>query len=424
MINNLIKNLRHFVFWPAFGLLSFALIFSLIDNAGFLALMKNLNANLLQYFGWLFSISTLLMVFVCVFLWFSPIGKIRIGGKDAKPLLSRWRWFSITICTTIATGILFWGTAEPMYHYSGPPASSGIAANTPEAATFAMSTMYLHWSFTPYAIYSIPTIMFALAFYNRKAPFSLASMLFPFFKSYRNPEINPPQNLSRVVDSICLFALVAGMAASLGAGILTLAGGLDNIFGINKNNWVLLIICLVTVMAFIISASTGLMKGIRILSNINIIGFMAIALFIFFWGPMGDILRISGNGLVDYGSTFFEKSLYNIVHPEDSWANSWTVFYWANWMAWAPITAMFLGRISKGYTVREILVFNWIIPSLFAIIWMSIFSGTALSYQMAGEVNLVNALNSTGAESVIYGIMDQYPLIKILPLFFVIIVFL
>lgn len=418
------QHLRHLVFWPAFGLLSIALLFSLIDSVGFLKLMTTLNSSLLNNFGWLFSISTLLMVFACIAIWVSPLGKIRIGGEEAVPLLNRWRWFSITICTTIATGILFWGTAEPMYHYSSPPLSSGIAAHTPEAAQFAMSTMYLHWSFTPYAIYTIPTIAFALAFYNRKAPFSLASMLFPYFKSYRNPEINPPKHLSSIVDTVCLFALVAGMAASLGAGILTLAGGLDNIFGITKTNWVLFLICAITVLAFVISASTGLMKGIRILSGINIVGFMVIALFIFLLGPMGSVLKISGQGLLDYFSSFFEKSLYNIIHPEDSWANSWTVFYWANWLAWAPITAMFLGRIAKGYTVREILLFNWIIPALFSIVWMSIFSGTALSYQMSGEVDLVNSLNQNGAESVIYGVMNQYPLIKVVPAFFAIIVFL
>lgn len=418
------NRIRPTVFWPAFGLLVIALSFSLINPKAFLETMTWLNSGLLANFGWLFSLSSLLMVFVCVLVWFSPLGKRRIGGEDAKPLLGRWRWFSITLCTTIATGILFWGTAEPLYHLAGPPESSGLAAGTAEAAEFAMSTMYLHWSITPYAIYTLPTLAFALAFYNRKSPFSLASMLFPYFKGYHKNDINPPKHLSSIVDSLCLFALVAGMSASLGAGILTLAGGLDDLLGITKTNLSLLLICGVTVIAFIISASTGLMKGIRILSTINIYGFIGIAIFIFLLGPIGDVLAISGKGLLNYFSSFFEKSLYNIVHPEDSWSNSWTVFYWANWMAWAPITAMFLGRIAKGYTVRQVLLFNWLIPSLFSIIWMSIFSGTALTFEMQGTAALGESLSNNGAESVIYAIMNQYPLMKVVPLIFVIIVFL
>jgi choline-glycine betaine transporter len=417
------NKIRHEVFWPAFGLLSLALIFSIYDSKSFLEIVTYLNNLLLIKLGWLFSLSTLLMVFVCIAVWISPLGKVRIGGPDAKPLLNRWRWFAITLCTTIATGILFWGTAEPMYHYSNPPKSSGISGGTAEAAEFAMSTVYLHWTITPYAIYALPTIAFALAFYNRKAPFSLASMLFPLLKK-QNGAVIPPKNLSSFVDVLCLFALVAGMSASLGTGILTLAGGLNSLFGIEKNHFLLLMICVVTVAAFVISASSGLMKGIRILSTINVYAFIAIALFIFFLGPIWDVISLSFNGILSFIGGFFEKNLYNIVHPEDDWANSWTVFFWANWMAWAPISAMFLGRISLGYTVREMLLFNWIIPALFSVVWMSIFSGTALSFQMDGSADLVGVLNDSGYESVIYEIMKHFPLKTFLPAFFILIVFL
>lgn len=416
-------RIRQWVFWPAFGLLAISLIFSILDSEKFLAIVTSLNTLLLSKLGWLFSISSFLMVFVCIAVWVSPLGKIRIGGPDAKPLLNRWRWFAITLCTTIATGILFWGTAEPMYHFSSPPASSGISGGTPEAAAFAMSTVYLHWSFTPYAIYALPTIAFALAFYNSAAPFSLASMLFPFYKRDGAKTITP-KYISSWVDTLCLFALVAGMSASLGTGILTLAGGMHSIFGIEKTAFLQIVICIVIVATFVISASSGLMKGIRILSNINVYAFIAIALFVFFFGPMWSILKLSGAGIWGYFTGFFEKSLYNIVHPGDAWANSWTVFFWANWMAWAPISAMFLGRISKGYTVRELLLFNWIIPALFSMVWMSIFSGTALSFQLNETADLVGVLNKSGYESVIYEIMNHYPIASIVSGFFVFIVFL
>jgi glycine betaine transporter len=418
------NRLRHEVFWPSFGLLMIALTFSFFYAEGFLKVVAYLNDQLLNKLGWMFSITVLSMLILCMVIWISPLGKIKIGGEEAKPLLNRWRWFSITLCTTIATGILFWGTAEPIYHYTNPPLSSGIEGATEEAANFAMSTVFLHWSFTPYAIYAIPTIAFALAFYNYNAPFTLSSMLFPFFSKDDDRSLKVNKKLSAVVDILCLFALVAGMSASLGTGILTLAGGLDYLFGIEKSSSLLLFICIIIVASFVISASSGLMKGIRILSSLNVFAFIGIALFIFSMGPVLKVLSLGVNGFVDYVSGFFEKNLYNIFHPDDTWANSWTVFFWANWMAWAPISAMFLGRISKGYRVREVLFFNWIVPALFSLIWMTIFSGTSLSFQMDGTADLVGILNGKGYESVIFEIMRYFPLKNILPLFFILIVFL
>jgi glycine betaine transporter len=418
------NKIKHQVFWPAFALLFSALIISVLYPKQFLETVTNLNAQLLKIFGSSFSVVVLIMVFATIIILFSPLGKIRIGGETATPLLNRWRWFAITLCTTIATGILFWGSAEPIYHFNSPPQSSGIEGGTEDAAVFAMSTVYLHWTFTPYAIYTVPTIAFALAFYNYNSGFSLASMLFPFFSKSQNLELKPNKKLSTLVDVICLFALVAGMSASLGTGVLTLAGGLNYALGIEKSQLLIFAICLVTVIAFVISASSGLMKGIRILSSINVYAFIVIALFIFLLGPIQGILSISMKGLGAYFTGFFEKNLFNVVHPGDEWANNWTVFFWAVWMAWAPISAMFLGRISRGYRVRELILFNWIIPALFSMIWMSIFSGTALSFQLDKTADLTSVLNKEGYESVIYAIMNSYPLKAALSLFFIFVVFL
>ena len=418
------NKIKHQVFWPAFALLFSALIVSVLYPKQFLDTVTSLNDQVLKIFGSSFSIVVLLMVFTTIIIWFSPVGKIRIGGEMATPLLNRWRWFAITLCTTIATGILFWGSAEPIYHFNSPPQSSGIAGGTEEAAVFAMSTVYLHWTFTPYAIYTVPTIAFALAFYNYNSGFSLASMLFPFFDKANGEGLKPNKTLSSIVDVICLFALVAGMSASLGTGVLTLAGGLNYSLGIEKSQFLIFVICLVTVIAFVISASSGLMKGIRILSSINVYAFIVIALFFLFLGPLQGIFTISMKGLAAYFTGFFEKNLYNVIHPGDAWANSWTVFFWAVWMAWAPISAMFLGRISRGYRVRELILFNWIIPALFSMIWMSIFSGTALSFQLDKTADLTAVLNKDGYESVIYAIMNSYPLKAALSLFFIFIVFL
>ncbi|WBM74479.1 BCCT family transporter [Saprospira grandis] len=419
------QTLRKTVFWPSFGLLLFAIIYSMSQATAFLAQMKALNAALLANFGPLFSLTSFLMLCLLLVLLLSPLGKIRIGGADAQPLLSRWKWFSISICTTIATGILFWGTAEPLYHYGSPPAAAKLAAQSPEAAQFALSTLYLHWSFTPYAIYCLPALLFALAHYNYGAKYSLSALLFPFLKAKKEGGFHSFKGLSSTIDSLCLFALVAGMASSLGAGLLTLAGGLSSQLGWTSNNNMLLLLCILTVLAFIISAATGLKKGIQFLSTVNIWAFIFIALSFLFLGPGQKMLPLIGSSLGEYFGHFIEKNLYNIYHPEEDWANSWTTFYWANWMAWAPITALFLGKIAKGYTLREMLLFNWILPSIFALLWMSIFGGSALWAVQTGQ-DLLGSLAAHGAESIIYELMAKYaaPLMPFMALLFIFTVFL
>lgn len=398
------KPLRHFVFWPPFLVLVVSMILSFTNKEAFLAASTATNGWILSNFGWLFSLATLFFVIVCAAIMNSKFGDIRIGGKDATPRLKPWDWFAVTLCTTIATGILFWGVAEPMYHFGGPPASLGIAPNSPQAAKFALSTMFLHWSFTPYAIYSVPALTFALAFHNRKLPFSLASVLFPFFKG------TPSAKVGSVVDAICLLALVLGMSASLGSGVLTIVGGLNHYFAIPSSPLILGLVCGLIVVSFCVSAVTGLMKGIRFLSDWNARIFIVLAIYVFFSGPTIKILGYGVEALGDYFGNFFQKSLFVGTLSQDTWPQGWSDFYWANWLAWAPVTAMFLGEIAYGYTVRAFLMINWIIPSLFAIVWMSIFSGTALVFQGTQVVDIAGQMKVNGAESAVYSMFQHLPL--------------
>jgi len=151
----------------------------------------------------------------------SPIARIKIGGPKAVPLLSKWKWFSITLCTTVATGILLWGAAEPLFHLHDSPKGLNFEANSPEAAQFAMSTMFMHWTITPYSIYTLAGLLFALMYYNQKRAENISALLFPVLRKSNEGAIGVIMNI------LCLFALTAGMAASLGSGILSISGGLD-----------------------------------------------------------------------------------------------------------------------------------------------------------------------------------------------------
>jgi choline-glycine betaine transporter len=412
------NQMNHRVFWPPFLLLLAAAIYSLMDTVGFLENAGILNTWILKYFGWLFSLATLSFLGICIWIYFSKIGNTKIGGATAQPFLNKWRWFSITLCTTIATGILFWGAAEPLFHYHNPPLGLNIIPESTAAITFSLSTMFLHWTFTPYGIYTLAALSFALAYYNLRQPFSIGSMLFPLFGK------QIPRGWSDFLDGLCLFSLTMGMAASLGAGILLIAGGLETLFNIEKSSFLLAVIALSIVIVFIISAASGLMKGIQLLSSWNIVAFIALGLFVFLCGPTLYILDVGTESLGEYFQTFFQKSLYTGAAAEDGWAKSWTIFYWANWMAWTPVTAVFLGRLTYGYTIREVIRFNLIYPSLFGCFWMMIFSGSALYFDINDYFMMHEAVKVGGFERAIFYLFQKLPLSSLTSIFFLGIAFL
>ena len=409
----MLKRVRPIVFWGPFLIMLTAVVSSFAMPEAFLETTTAINAWTLDRLSWLYSLATFAFVGTIAFVYFSPLGAIRIGGENAEPIMSRWNWFAIALCTTVAIGILFWASAEPMYHVHSPPASSGIEPNSAEAKVFAMSTLYLHWAFTPYAIYTLPAIAFALAYYNLGKSYSLGGMLSVMFG--RRTEGTGGQ----LIDALALWALVAGMAASLGTGLLTIAGGLSAILGIETTSVVLGGVAIAIVGCFIASAVTGLMKGIRILSDLNTKFFFVLAAFAFVFGPTVWLLSTAVDSLGVYLNTFVERSLFTGAVADDAWPQSWSNFYWANWLAWAPITALFLGRLGKGYTVREFIQTTMLGPSLFAIVWMSIFGGLAIHSNDASDGALKAALDSEGAESVIYALFEFLPLAPVLIVLFV-----
>lgn len=373
---------------------------------------------ILTNFGGLFSWGTFVFLLVLIGVYVSPIGHVRIGGADAKPILTKWRWFAITLTTTIATGILFWGTAEPMYHLHAPPAGLGLEAGSPGAAVFSMSTMFMHWTLTPYGIYTLAGLTFALVYYNLRQPFSLGSLMYPVLGRAAHGW------LGKVVDMICLYSLVAGMAASLGTGIITLSGGIHLLTGVEESNFLLGIICLVIVLSFVVSAASGLMKGIRVLSDLNIKAFIGLAIFTLLVGPTFSMLKLGGQGLLDYVMNFLPRSVDIGSGLDTEWQHSWTIFYWANWLAWAPITALFLGRLSVGYTVRQFIHFNLLLPSLFGGVWMVIFSGAAMEVDMNAGGMLNKVLQQDGPQNVVFALFGELPLGLLVSFIFLLIAFL
>lgn len=398
------SRIRHVVFWPPAVVLLLALAASLVDFEGFLGLSTAANQWILHRFDGVIALAAFLAVILMAVVFVSPLGAVRLGGPQARPLLPRWNWFAITLCTTIATGILFWGTAEPLFHVNSPPGLAGAEPRTEGAARFALSTLFMHWSITPYAIYAVPSIAFAIAFHNLKRPYSLAAPL-----SYLVPGLKSGIGAG-VIDALALFALIAGVAASLGAGVMTLAGGIDAATPFTSGPLTRAFIVVAIVLVYVASSISGLRKGIKLLSDINVRIFFLLAAFVLLAGPTGSILGLSLSAVGDYVVHFVPRSLAVISGDDRAWMRDWTIFNYANWLAWAPITALFLGRIAYGYTVREAIVFNMLAPAVFGIVWMTVFGGAALRIDATTDGALTALLNGSGPEAVIYGLLETLPL--------------
>ena len=398
-----VRSTRPLVFWPPVVLLLSALVFSLADFDGFYAGVSAANRWVLTRFDWLFSYASFAAVVLIGWVMISPLGAVRIGGPDAKPILNRWNWFSITLCTTIATGILFWGIAEPMFHIKAPPGYAHIDPYTDEASRFALSSMFMHWTVTPYALYTVPALAFALAHYNLGRPYSLSGPLSLIIGKAATGRGGA------LIDAVGLYALVAGVAASLGAGVMTLVGGLEATTGLYDTVALRAAVTAAIVALFVVSSISGLQRGIKLLSDINTRFFIALVLFVFIAGPTMGILSLGADSIVQYVVKFIPRSLALGERAGADWTRDWTVFYFANWLAWAPVTALFLGRIAVGYKVREFVLFNLAAPATFGGVWMMVFGGAAIGADAASGHELVAALDARGPEAVAYALFNTLP---------------
>jgi len=379
--------------------------------------MDKTNDFILEHFSLLFSYTAFGMVITCLLVLFSPLGKIKIGGKEARPRFNKLSWFSIILCTTVAVGILFWGSAEPLFHFLYPPDFENIDHSSAPASAFSMGAVFLHWGVTPYAIYCIPALGVALAIYNANLKFSLSSPLAPMLNDkYRN-------KITSVLDMICLFALVAGMAASLGAGILSISGGIQDQWPEWSKVFLTPVVTVAIIFTFVLSAASGIDKGIKRLSQINFYFFILFSLLILAIGPTLSIFKFAELGTTNFLANFLPLSLQLGEVRNSHWVQSWSVFNWANWMAWAPITALFLGKIAYGRTVREFILFNWILPALFCLAWMSIFGGSTLFFAENKPAFFKTLLENSGPESIIYQVFNDLDFLNILGPAFIIAMF-
>lgn len=402
------SNVNYKIFLPAIVLFVLCITVAFVNNQLFVDVTTRVYDAILEYFGWLFVLVAVICFVLCIVLYLSPFGNIVIGGKKATPQLSNWSWFTITLCTTIGSGIIFWGAAEPVQHMLYPPESLHLDPLSPDSALFAMSTIFKHWTLLPYALYTIVTVVFAFVYFNMQKEYSLGSTILPN-KNFKRRDI-----ICTVTDLICVFSLVTGLAASIYAAVLSLNGGISRLIEIPSNavSWgiIIIVICSITML----SAISGINKGIKNLSNFNVAVYIVILAIILLFGGAKFICGFATESIGKFISTFFESALFTGEAAGDTWAKDWTMYYFANWLAWTPITGVFLGSICYGRKVKHVILMNLGLTSAFSIVWFAIISGATVNQLLNDpNANLIEAFNN-GYENVIYQVFQNIHLDKIL----------
>ncbi|MCH4886132.1 BCCT family transporter [Acidaminobacter sp. JC074] len=409
-------QLRLGIFIPMALIFLTAIVLGLVAPKAFYDAENVIVQYAFDSWGWLFQLCGVVFLAICIWAGFSKIGNIRLGGENAKPSLSKWNWFAISLTAGIATGILFWGIAEPITHFMSPPDMLGLEPGSEAAAMFSMSQSYIHWTFIPYAMYSLAGIAIGYATYNMKKSYHISSTLYPIFGEKTKGWVGT------VVDNLCLFAMAGGVAAVLGVATMQIGAGLNYVFGIQATKTVWIAIIAVIVGAYVISSYTGLNKGIKFLADKNSKLFLLMLAFIFIFGPTKFILSLGTQSTGHFLDNFFSQTLYLSPLDGSPWPRWWPIYYWAIWLAYAPLTGMFLAKISKGRTIREFITVNLILPAVFGMFWFMVYGGAALDLQLNGA-GIWEAIQSNGLEVSVFEFLKNYPLSTLMSITFIVAIF-
>ncbi len=323
-----------------------------------------------ETFDWFFFAAANVFIVFCLGIALSPLGRIRLGGRDATPQYGYSAWLAMLFAAGVGIGLMFFGVHEPVTHTLSPPL--GIdPADTGAARAIGMSAAIMHWGLHAWAIYAVAGLSLAFFCFNRGMPLTLRSGFFPLIgKAVWGP-------FGHAVDISAVLATLFGLAVSLGFGAEQIAGGLNYLFGIPTTNATKAILIVIIISIALASVVAGLDKGVKRLSWINMSLAGMLWLFVLIAGPTLAILATIARAGVDY--VYYLPALSNWIGREDlDFLYDWPVFYWAWWIAWAPFVGMFIARISFGRTIREFITWVLIVPTIIGILWMATFGGAAL----------------------------------------------
>lgn len=377
-------------------------IWSAVDQTGMTSAVGKAFTWTTVDWGWLYLLSAFALVVTAFVIMFGRFGRVKLGLPGEKPEFSDFAWFAMLFGAAIAAGIVFWGPAEPAYDWLTPPPYFGGAAKTPIAAVHAMAYSFFHWGLTPWAIYGVLTVAVALGAYKEGLPFRFSTAFYYVIGDRVRGA------WGKVLDIFAVIVTLGGMATTTGLIAFQISAGLKYQYGwVLGDNAAYLIIGILTVI-FAIAAYSGLKKGIKFLGNFRTWLFIAIWFFVLLLGPTLFLINLTIDATGQYVLHFLPMSLYTGIGDTTNWLGSWTIFYWAWWMAWAPFVAVFIARISKARSIRQLVAFTLVLPTIADLLWYGVVGGAGIKYDITG------ALNKNGMESAIFATAQHLPLTGLL----------
>ena len=389
------------VFGIAAAISTAFVLWGVLDSDGVASVADDVLSWIIETFGWFFVLSTVVFLVFAGVLAFSRFGHIRLGKDDDRPEFRTVSWIAMMFSAGMGIGLMFFAVAEPISHLTAPPAGTA-RAGTEEAAQQAMSLSYFHWALHPWAIYAIVGLALAFFTYRRGLPNLISSAFHPLL----GDRIHGP--IGKSIDILAIFATLFGSATSLGLGALQINSGLDFLWGVEPADGIAVAIIAVLTAAFVVSAVSGVHKGIQWLSNINMLLAIALVLFLLVVGPTVFQLETLVESIGGYLTTIVPASFQTGAFGDQEWLSAWTIFYWAWWISWAPFVGTFIARISKGRTIREFVVGVLLVPSGVSFIWFAVFGGAAIDLQLSGAADL-SAITGT-PEIALFTTLEEFPL--------------
>ncbi|GAA0327016.1 BCCT family transporter [Oceanobacillus sp. FSL W7-1293] len=362
----------------------------------------NLSSWITSYFGWYYMILTAVLVFFCLFLIFSPIGTLKLGKPKDKPEFRTISWLAMLFSAGMGIGLVFYGASEPISHYIAPPTAD---PQTNAAMLESVRSTFLHYGFHAWAIYGVVALSLAYSQFRKGEVGLLSKALRPLF----HDRVDGP--LGTVVDVLAVFATVVGVAVSLGVGALQINGGLNYLFDIPNNSLVQGIIIAIVTVLFLISAWSGINKGLQYLSNANMVLAGILFLTILIVGPTILILNMMTSG----AGSYLQNLLYNSLdvaplnQQKSDWMADWTLYYWGWWMSWSPFVGIFIARVSRGRSIREFVLAVMLVPTIISILWFSVFGVTSISIAQSAP-----QIFDMGPETQLFAVFNEMPLSTIL----------
>ncbi|MGB2218466.1 MAG: BCCT family transporter, partial [Porticoccaceae bacterium] len=369
------------------GLVAAFVLFTLISPQTADGLYSSARDFIAAELSWYYILLMNLYIALALVLMFSRYGTIRLGADSDKPEFGYFAWFSMLFGAGIGIGILFWSIAEPMYYLQGNPFIDADQALTADAAQVAMRVTIFHWGLHGWALYAMLGLCFAYFSYRKGLPLSIRSALYPIL----GERIYGP--IGYIADLLAVLGTVFGIATSLGMGAQQMNAGISYLLGIDISTEAQIVLIAIISIVATISVLTGVNRGIRILSVLNMRLTMLILALFFIFGPTVYLLSAIGANTLDYLTNAPALGAWLAPSEHRQWQSDWTIFYWGWWIAWSPFTGIFIARISRGRTIREFLLGVLGAPTILTILWITLFGNTAMSIELFGDGGVVAAVN-------------------------------